>query len=94
MNGLIQHKNIILKIAILILFFQTILLADITSISESSYTNSELINERTALKSIGSSEEVEVSLDSFGGMSVMIVLILTSLLGAFFVRDEFPSAFK
>jgi len=90
MNGLVKHKNIILKVAMLILFFQTILFADTGSICNNSYSSSELISKATLLQTTGGSENIEISLDSFGSMSVIIMLVLTSLIGTFFVRDEFP----
>jgi hypothetical protein len=93
MNGLIQHKNIILKVAILILFFQTILFANTGSICQNSYSSSELISKATLLQNTGNSENIEISLDSFGSMSMIIMLILTSLVGTFFVKDEFPKVF-
>ena len=34
---------------------------------------------------------VEVSLDSFGTFGIVIMLALSSLLGAFFLKDEFSS---
>ena len=38
-----------------------------------------------------SNDAVEVSLDSFGTTSMIVMVILSSLLGLFFVRDEFSS---
>lgn len=39
-------------------------------------------------------EVVEVSLDSFGTLGIVILVGLSSLLGAFFVKDEISEAFK
>ena len=36
-------------------------------------------------------ETVEVSLDSFGSLSIILMIALSSLLGAYFVKDEFSS---
>jgi len=97
MKGLIEHKNMILKIVSFVLFFHTALFAN-TSYSEDSYIRSvysseyQNISTPTTLKN--SSNNIEVSLNSFGSMSVIIMLILTSLLGAFFVRDEFSGALE
>lgn len=41
-----------------------------------------------------STEVVEVSLDSFGTLGIVILVGLSSLLGAFFVKDEISEAFK
>jgi hypothetical protein len=97
MKGLIEHKKMILKIVSFVLFFHTTLFAN-TSYSEDSYIKSvysseyQNISTHTTLKN--SSNNIEVSLNSFGSMSVIIMLILTSLLGAFFVRDEFYGALE
>jgi len=98
MRGLIEHKKIILKIVGFILFFHTALFAN-PSYSEDAYVKSAYNNEYqkntsapTAVKS--SPNDIEVSLNSFGSMSVIIMLILTSLLGAFFVRDEFSGVLE
>ena len=98
MNYLIQYKNIILKLLSVILLFQTTLFATTTYVSESSYTTnsylSEKTDETTNLLNVGSIENTEVALDSFGSISIMILLVLTSILGAFFVRDEFSGFLK
>jgi hypothetical protein len=99
MKGLIKHKKIILKIVGFILFFHTALFAN-PSYSEDTYVKSAYNNKYqqnrptppTAVKN--TSNDIEVSLNSFGSMSVIIMLILTSLLGAFFVRDEFSGALE
>ena len=98
MNHLTQQKNIILKIVSFIILFQTTLFGSTAYINENSYTTStyvsESANEATSILNVGSLENREVALDSFGSISVMIMLVLTSILGAFFVRDEFPKVFK
>jgi len=97
MKGLREHKKMILKIVSLILFFNTALFAN-TNYSEDSYIksiyNSEYQNISTPTTLKSNSNNIEVSLNSFGSMSVIIMLILTSLLGAFFVRDEFSGALE
>jgi len=35
------------------------------------------------------SETIEVSLDSFSAFGILLMIVLTSLLGVFFVKDEF-----
>jgi len=97
MKGLRENKKMILRIVSLILFFHTTLFAD-TSYSEDSYIKSiysseyQNISTPTTLKN--SSNNIEISLNSFGSISVIIILILTSLLGAFFVKDEFSRALE
>jgi len=92
MKGLIEHKKMILKIVSFILFFHTPLFAN-SNYSEDTYVksayNSEYQYKSTPTVVKNNSNNIEVSLNSFGSMSVIIMLILTSLLGAFFVRDEF-----
>ena len=93
MKGLIEHQKIIVKIVSLVLFFHTTLFAN-TSYSENSYIMSAYNSDhshqsRSSILHQENSKDIEVSLNSFGSMSVIIMLILTSLLGAFFVRDEF-----
>jgi len=92
MKGLVKHQKMIVKIVSLVLFFHTALFAN-TSYSENSYINSAYNCKYSHQSSSSilqhSSNDIEVSLNSFGSMSVIIMLILTSLLGAFFVRDEF-----
>jgi len=36
-------------------------------------------------------EIIEVSLDSFSGVGILLMIVLTSLLGLYFLKDEFPS---
>ena len=97
MKGLIEHQKIILKIVSLVLFFHTALFAD-TNYNEDTYIksvySSEYQNTSTPTTLKNSSNYIEVSLNSFGSMSVIIMLILTSLLGAFFVRDEFSGVLE
>ena len=89
--------KMILKIVSLVLFFHTALFAD-TSYNEDSYIKSVYSSEHqnistpTTLKN--NSNNIEISLNSFGSMSVIIMLILTSILGAFFVRDELYGALE
>lgn len=98
MNHLRQQKNIILKIVSFITIFQATLFGSTTYSNENSYTTSSYVsesaNEGTSILNVGSIENREVALDSFGSISIMIILVLTSILGAFFVRDEFPKVFK
>ena len=97
MKGLKEYKKMILKIVSLILFLNITLFAN-TNYSEEIYIksmyNSEYQNISTPTTLKKNSNNIEVSLNSFGSMSVIIMLILTSLLGAFFVRDEFSGALE
>ena len=92
MKGLIEHQKMLATIVSLVLFFHTALFAD-TSYSENSYImsayNSDYSHQSSSSIIQHNSNDIEVSLNSFGGISVIIMLILTSLLGSFFVRDEF-----
>ena len=88
MKGLREKRKTILLIVALVLFFHTALFADSTY-SEESYVKSAYNGDHIATATNSGSKGIEVSLNSFGSMSVMIMLILTSLVGAFFVRDEF-----
>ena len=91
MRGFTEHKKILLKIVSLILFFNTVLFAN-TNYNEDTYIksvySSEYHNTSTSTTLKNSSNTIEVSLNSFGSMSFIIMLISTSILGAFFVRDE------
>jgi len=41
---------------------------------------------------LGSSvESIEISLDSFSSIGTVIMIVLSTLLGAFFMKDEFSS---
>ena len=93
MRYLTEHKKIIFKIVGLIFLLQTALFASSSYSNESAYSQhsyaSELVTESSSLGVMNIGESTEVALDSFGSMSVLVMLILTSLIGAFFVRDEF-----
>jgi hypothetical protein len=65
--------------------FHTTLFAGVSYMELKSSIESTYISEE---KSNTSTANTEVELDSFGGGSMTIVLILTSILGVFFVRDE------
>jgi hypothetical protein len=92
MKGLIEYKKMILKIVGFILFFHTTLFANPNyneNVDTQRVYSSEQPSQSSSITNKEDSNKVEVSLHSFGGMSISIMLILTSLLGAFFVRDEF-----
>jgi hypothetical protein len=97
MKGLIEHQKMIIKIVSLVLFFHTALFAD-TIYSEESYIDtaysSQYAHQANSSVAEESSNNIEISLNSFGSMSVIIMLILTSILGTFFVRDEFYGALE
>ena len=75
-----KHKNKVLFIMGFFLIFNTTLFASSTCLEITSSIGEE--------KSTAISSDTEIALDSFGGGSMTIVLVLTSLLGVFFVRDE------
>ena len=66
-------RKILFKILTLLMTFNGLLLANVNS------------------SEIGSnfSEIIEVSLDSFSAFGIMAMVILTSLLGVYFIKDEF-----
>jgi len=66
-------KKILFKILTLFVTFNGVLLANANS------------------KEVGSniSEIIEVSLDSFSAIGILLMIVLTSLLGAYFAKDEF-----
>ena len=93
MKGFIKYKKYILIIVGLVLFLHSELFAN-SIYSEELYVksaySSESINSPTATPTtVNNSTNIEVKLNSFGTISMMIMLILTSLLGAFFVQNEF-----
>jgi len=99
MRYLIEHKKIIFKIVGLVFLLQTALLASSSSyMNEGNYPQhsypSELVTESSSLGVMNMGEHTEIALDSFGSMSVLVMLILTSLIGSFFVRDEFDGVLK
>jgi hypothetical protein len=73
----------IFKIIIISLLFQTALLG--TTIENESSEAENSFNQ-------SNTNYTEVSLDSFGDMGIGIVLVVTSLLGAFFLRNELDGA--
>jgi hypothetical protein len=85
-----SYKKIILLVISFVVLFHTTLWAD-SVYSEESYIKSAYSSDAVSVSTSSSSPKVEISLNSFGSISVMIMLVLTSLLGAFFVRDEFSN---
>jgi len=70
--------KILFKIFTLFVIFNGLLLANVNS------------------SEIGSnfSEIIEVSLDSFSALGIVIMVFLTSILGLYFLKDEFPSVLE
>ena len=89
MKTLSINGMLLVKIFGFLIFFQTMLCSENiyhVSNSEATSSSSKIVNSSTNKER----EDVQVvSLDSFGGTSVVLTILLTSLLGAFFVRDEF-----
>lgn len=79
----------ILKILSFLFVFHTLLLADNTLLNESQKIESSKVVK--AKSSVVVKEEVDVS---FGNESVLYMLVLTSLLGSFFLRDELADSFE
>ena len=82
-------RMLLLKIfGFLILFKTTLFSENIYNVSSNDTTlvNSKVVTDSDNKKK----EEVKtVALDSFGGTGVVLMILFTSLLGIFFVRDEF-----
>jgi hypothetical protein len=82
MKSLTSIQNLLVKIFTLLLVF------NITVLANNFYT--EVSDEPVAENSsVALEETVEVSLDSFSNVGIFIMIALSSLLGAFFVKDEF-----
>lgn len=78
-------KKIILNIFILLFTSNVALLGN--SISQT------VANESTVYSgsSMQTTKTVEVALDSFSNMGIFLMIMLSSLLGVFFIKDEFSS---
>ena len=79
----------LLKIFLFLILFQITLFSE--NVYHVSSSDTTLENSKVVKSSdIKEKEEVEeVALDSFGGTGVVLMILFTSLLGLFFVRDEF-----
>jgi len=89
MKSLPINRILLLKIFGFLILVQTTLFSEnvyYVSNPDSSSVNAKVVNHSVNKESV---EVEEVGLDSFGGVSIMLIIGLTSLLGAFFVRDEF-----
>ena len=80
---------LLLKIFGFFLLFQTTLFSE--NVYDIPNSNSISVNSKIVNHSINKEiiEVKEVALDSFGEVSIVLIIGLTSLLGVFFVRDEF-----
>jgi len=89
-----KNRNMILKVVGFLLVFHTTLFADSSQMEESlqgkcAYIST--IEEKSGGLQHGIvQEKVEVAFDN---ISMMLMLVLTSILGLFFVKDEFSDAF-
>jgi hypothetical protein len=92
MKSSTSTKNLLVKILGLLLLFNITVLANnlYSEVSSEGY-----IAESTMLESnnVALNETVEVSLD-FSNIGILIMVALSSLLGAFFMKDELTEAFK
>ena len=89
MKTLSINKMLLLKIFGFLILFQTTLFSENiyhVSNSDSTSVNSQVVN--SSVSKDGGEVET-VALDSFGGTGVVLMILFTSLLGVFFVRDEF-----
>lgn len=95
MYFLTKNRVILLRVFSLLLIFHTTLFAGNRDDEGSRHSNSSYINEldgdEVVAMPLGSQGDVAVSLDSFGNLSMIVILLLTSLLGMFFVRHELSS---
>ncbi len=85
--------------SLLVKIFTLLLLFNMTTLANNIYegTSHELyIYESTTLdsSSIALNETVEISLDSFSNIGIFILIVLSSILGAFFMRDEFSKTLE
>ncbi len=89
MKTLLINRMLLLKIFGFLVLFQTTLFAE--NIYQVSNSDTTSVDSQVVSSSVNKEkEEVEtVALDSFGGTGVVLMILLTSLLGAFFVKDEF-----
>ncbi len=77
----------ILRILSFLFVFHSLLFADTSIVEDSIQKNSgEVVKAKSGIVK----EEVEVS---FGSESVVYMLVLTSLLGTFFLKDELADSF-
>jgi len=90
MDALIKNRNTILKIFGFLIFFHSALFANSTVTTYQSTTNSSEVQTIQHSSMNESKEMTSFSLD-FSGTGMVLMLIFGSLLGAFFVRDEFGS---
>jgi len=97
MNYFKKYKNTVL-IFISLILLNTTLFASSMAINEEGRVKSDYINtlasQETILPESEISEHGDVPLDSFGSVSVILMLILTSVLGSYFVKDEFSGILK
>lgn len=98
MSRVLKSKNIVFKIFSLLFIFQTILCASNNFDEQKLQTNQHqqsLSQSSEMLSAKQSGEEyVEIRLNRFGGMSMTIMILLTSLLGVYFIREEFTNLFE
>lgn len=83
-----------LKIISLLFIFQKILLANNISIENQNLNTIYTQTNQSNIEVTTSSEKKVVSLESLGGTGMIILVILTSLIGAFFLRDEIHNSLK
>ncbi|CAA6818852.1 MAG: Unknown protein [uncultured Sulfurovum sp.] len=82
-------QKVIRNILILLFAFNLVLVANSTVDNPSYIASSVESGEVTQ-----GIETVEIGLNSFGTLGIIIMVALSSLLGAFFMKDELSDAFK
>ena len=92
-----KRKKVIFKLLIFLSLFNTMLFADAlyredTPSLQSNYSSKVGVQEE--IKNSIEEERVEVCLHAFDNVSMVVMLVFTSLLGLFFVRDELDEALE
>ena len=84
---------IVLKVIMLILMVQTLLLSDeLTAEKNISKRDNQVTENRTKLSSENHSQSKSILLESLGTKSQILLLVLISLIGLFFLRNEFDDS--
>ena len=86
-------KNVIFKLFGLLLLLNITLFAN-TFDAKQCTTAQTITSTKGHTVESSASAMTEVSLDSFGNSGMIIMIVLTSLLGMFFVRDEFSAVLE
>lgn len=88
MERSINTRNLLVRILSLLLVLNITVLGSnaYSEVSDESSIGNSSVQESTT---VVFKETVEVSLDSFSSIGILIMIALSSLLGVFFIKDEF-----